>query len=199
VGEPLQIKPVTLIGKYVQLAPLEERHIAGLAAVGLDERIWEFMRYGRIETEADLRQWVLEILEHQKVGQDLPFVVLDRASGNPVGATRYMDIHPQNRNLEIGGTWYGLAYQHTAVNTETKYLLLEHAFERLGCLRVFFKTDVRNERSQKAIERLGAVKEGVMRNHMILPNGFVRSSVFYSILVEEWPLVKWKLANRLGY
>jgi RimJ/RimL family protein N-acetyltransferase len=92
-----------------------------------------------------------------------------------------------------------LAYQHTAVNTETKYLLLEHAFERLGCLRVFFKTDVRNERSQKAIERLGAVKEGVMRNHMILPNGFVRSSVFYSILVEEWPLVKWKLANRLGY
>jgi RimJ/RimL family protein N-acetyltransferase len=101
--------------------------------------------------------------------------------------------------LEIGGTWYGVAYQRSAVNTECKYLLLRHAFEVLGCLRVQLKTDLRNERSQRAIERIGAVREGVLRNHMILPDGHVRSSVYYSLLNLEWPAVKAKLEEKLGY
>ena len=101
-----------------------------------------------------------------------------------------MDIQVENRSLEIGGTWYGVAYQHTPVNTESKFLLLRHAFEDLGCVRVQLKTDSRNLRSQRAIERLGAIKEGVLRNHMILPDGFLRDSVYYSIIDREWPGVK---------
>ena len=106
------------------------------------------------------------------------------------GATHYLNIMPKDPGLEIGGTWYGIEFQRTPVNTECKYLMLRHAFETLGCIRVQLKTDSRNERSQKAIERIGAVKEGVLRNHMILPDGRIRDSVFYSILDREWPEVK---------
>jgi N-acetyltransferase len=179
------------------LEPLTEAHIPGLARVGLDPVIWQFMRYGPVRTEADIRAWVLDMLRRLEGGSDLPFAVVHLASGSVAGATRYMDYHPEDRNLEIGGTWYGVVFQHTQVNTESKYLLLKHAFEAMGMIRVFFKTDLRNERSQKAIERLGAVKEGVIRNHVILPDGVIRSSVFYSILVEEWPAVKVKLEAKL--
>jgi RimJ/RimL family protein N-acetyltransferase len=114
------------------------------------------------------------------------------------GATRYLNIMPKDRGLEIGGTWYGLEFQRSPVNTECKYLLLKHAFETLGCIRVQLKTDLRNERSQKAIERIGAKKEGVLRNHMILPDGRIRHSVFYSILDTEWPDVKKRLEEMLN-
>jgi len=113
------------------------------------------------------------------------------------GATRYMNIMPNDRGLEIGGTWYGPEFQRTVVNTECKYLLLSHAFETLGCIRVQLKTDLRNQRSQKAIERIGAVKEGVLRNHMILPNGHYRHSVYYSILDTEWPEVKRRIEGMI--
>ena len=113
------------------------------------------------------------------------------------GATRYLNIMPKDRGLEIGGTWYGTEFQRTPMNTECKYLLLQHAFETLGCIRVQLKTDSRNERSQKAIERIGAVKEGVLRNYMILPDGRYRHSVFYSILDREWPAVKKRLEEML--
>lgn len=194
----MRVEPVTLVGRIVRLEPLSEAHIPGLAEVGADERIWQYTRYAPVRNEADMRAWVLDMLERQRTQGDLPFAVIHLASGKPIGATRYMDIHPEDRNLEIGGTWYGIAYQGTGVNTESKYLLLRHAFEVLGCIRVFFKTDVRNLRSQRAIEKLGAVKEGVIRNHIILPDGTVRSSVFYSILVEEWPAVKANLEARLA-
>jgi RimJ/RimL family protein N-acetyltransferase len=128
----------------------------------------------------------------------LPFVVIHLATGMVVGTTRYLEIQLENRALEIGGTWYTPDYQRTAVNTESKYLLLRHAFETLGCVRVQFKTDLRNERSQKALERIGAVKEGVLRNHMILPDGSLRTSVFYSILDGEWPGVKSLLEEKLN-
>jgi RimJ/RimL family protein N-acetyltransferase len=187
------VEPVTLTGRIVRLEPLSEMHIPGLTQVGVDERIWQYMRYSPVRNEADMRLWVQDMLRRQQGGHDLPFAVIHLASGKPVGATRYMDIHIEDRNLEIGGTWYGVDYQRTGVNTECKYLLLRHAFEILRCIRVFFKTDLRNERSQRAIERLGAVKEGVIRNHIILPDGTVRSSVYYSILVEEWPAVKARL------
>ena len=109
-----------------------------------------------------------------------------------------MNIAPEHRGLEIGGTWYGLEFQRTVVNTECKYLLLNYAFETLGCIRVQFKTDMRNERSQRAIERIGAKREGVLRNHMVMPDGKYRDSVFYSILDSEWPDVKKRLEEKLG-
>ena len=193
----MKVFPVTLAGRFVSLEPLCKAHIPGLAEVGLDDRIWQYMRYGIVRTKADLSAWVLDMLRLQEAGNDLPFAVIHLPGGKPVGCTRYLDIHPQDRNLEIGGTWYGIDYQRTAVNTESKYLLLKHAFESLGCLRVVFKADQRNERSQRAIERLGASKEGVLRNHVILPDGHVRSSVVYSILIEEWPQVRANLEEKL--
>jgi RimJ/RimL family protein N-acetyltransferase len=158
---------------------------------------WDFMVYGRMETAEDMRGWVQDILSRATRGTDLPFVAMQLASGRVAGATRYMNIMPNDRGLEIGGTWYGPEFQRTVVNTECKYLLLSHAFETLGCIRVQLKTDSRNERSQKAIQRIGAVKEGVLRNHMILPDGYIRHSVFYSIIDTEWPEVKKRLETMI--
>lgn len=194
----MNVVPVTLTGRFVRLEPLSEQHTLDLAQAGADENIWLYMPYGPVTTEAQMRAWIRDLLERQRRGDDLPFAVIHLASGRAVGATRYMDIRREHRGLEIGGTWYGVAYQRTAVNTESKYLLFRHAFETLGCIRVQLKTDVRNERSQRAIERLGAVREGVLRNHMILPDGYVRSSVLYSVIAEEWPQVKRGLEEKLA-
>ena len=194
----LEVKPVTLKGQHVRLEPMTEAHIPGLTEVGAGQTFWDFMLYGNINTEADMRGWVQDILGRAERGTDLPFTVIHLASGRVAGATRYLNIMPKDRGLEIGGTWYGTDFQRTAVNTECKYLLLKHAFETLGCIRVQLKTDQRNERSQRAIERIGAVKEGVLRNHMILPDGRIRHSVYYSILDTEWEGVKKKLEGILG-
>jgi RimJ/RimL family protein N-acetyltransferase len=193
----LTVHPVTLTGSVVRLEPLAEIHIADLTLAGADASIWRYMPYGNINTEARMRDWVIDLLGRQARGTDLPFAVIHLESGQAIGSTRYMDIQPQHRGLEIGGTWYGAAYQRTAVNTECKYLLLTHAFETLGCLRVQLKTDLRNERSQRAIERIGAVREGVLRHVVIMPDGYRRSSVYYSLLENEWPGVKAKLAAML--
>ncbi len=192
------IYPVTLTGNHVRLEPLSEAHIPGLTAVGAGQDFWRFMLYGDIKTEADMRNWVLDILSRAGRGTDLPFAVVHLASGRVAGATRYLNVAPHDRGLEIGGTWYGTAFQRTAVNTESKYLLLAHAFETLRAIRVQLKTDLINERSQMAIERLGAKKEGVLRNHMILPDGRIRDSVFYSILDSEWAGVKKNLEAALA-
>lgn len=192
------VQPVTLTGKYVRLEPMTEAHISGLADIGIGQSFWHFMLYGNMESADDMRNWVLDILSRAENGSDLPFVAIHLASGRVAGATRYLNIMPKDRGLEIGGTWYGTDFQRSAVNTECKYLLLRHAFETLGCIRVQLKTDLRNERSQKAIERIGAVREGVLRNHMILPDGRYRHSVFYSILDTEWLAVKTKLEDIMG-
>jgi RimJ/RimL family protein N-acetyltransferase len=194
----MEIKPVVLQGKYVRLEPMTEAHISGLAEIGVGQMFWDFMLYGNIDSVDDMRNWVRDILSRATKGTDLPFVVIHLASGRVAGATRYLNIAPKDRGLEIGGTWYGLEFQRTPVNTECKYLLLRHAFETLGCIRVQLKTDLRNERSQKAIERLGAVREGVLRNHMILPDGGYRHSVFYSIIDTEWSGVKKRLEEMLA-
>jgi RimJ/RimL family protein N-acetyltransferase len=191
--QSLTIQPVTLTGRYVRLEPLSESHIPDLAIAGNEEDIWRYMLYGTIRTEDDMRRWVEDILGRQRGGTDLPFAVIHLRSGKAIGATRYMDIRPEHRGLEIGGTWYAAAHQRTAVNTECKYLLLRHAFETLGCIRVQFKTDQRNERSQRALERIGAVREGILRNQMILEDGTIRHSVYYSIIDTEWPAVKARL------
>jgi N-acetyltransferase len=193
----MDIKPVVLEGKHVRLEPMTEAHVSGLAAVGLDDSIWQNMPYGLMRTEADIHKWVKNILRLLQDGTDMPFVVIHTASGRVAGATRYLNIMSKDRGLEIGGTWYGLEFQRTIVNTECKYLLMAHAFETLDAIRVQLKTDLRNERSQKAIERIGAKKEGVLRNHMILPDGRFRHSVFYSILDTEWPDVKTRLEEMI--
>ncbi len=193
----MEVKPIVLQGKYVRLEPMTEAHVPGLAEIGVGQSFWDFMLYGNMSSVDDMRNWVLDILSRAQRGTDLPFAVIHLASGRVAGATRYLNILPKDRGLEIGGTWYGLEFQRTPVNTECKYLLLRHAFETLGCIRVQLKTDLRNERSQKAIERLGAVKEGVLRNHMVLPDGRIRHSVFYSIIDTEWPGVKKRLEGML--
>jgi len=155
------------------------------------------MRYGLVTTQEKMRQMIDDLLTRQERGTDLPFVVIHQNSGRAIGMTRYLNIEPQNRAVEVGGTWYGPGYQRTMVNTECKLLMLAYAFECLGCIRVQLKTDLRNERSQRAIERIGAVREGVLRDHVILEDGYVRSSVYYSILSREWPRVKQHLLKLL--
>jgi RimJ/RimL family protein N-acetyltransferase len=188
---------MTLTGRTVRLEPLSMDHLAGLTQAGKDEIIWKYMRYGLVNTEAKMSDFIASLLVLQEKGSDLPFAVVHRETGQAVGMTRYMYIDYPNRSLEIGGTWYGVAYQHTAVNTECKFLLLQYAFEQQDVVRVQFKADLRNERSQRALERIGAVKEGILRDHMILPDGVIRSSVFYSILPREWPAVKQSLIGKL--
>ena len=186
----MDIQPIILGGQVVRLEPLTEAHTADLTGVGLDPDIWRFMLYGNIDSEAKMLGFIRDLLARQARGTDLPFAVIHLATGRAIGCTRYMNIDR--------GTWYGAAYRRTAVNTECKYLLLRHAFETLGCIRVQFKTDLRNERSQRAIERLGAVQEGVLRNHMLLPDGARRHSVYYSIIDTEWPEVKIRLEEKSG-
>ena len=191
----MEVKPVVLTGKFVRLEPMTEAHVPALTEIGVGQDFWHFMLYGDMKTEADMRNWVLDILSRK---QDIPFVVVHLASGRVAGATRYLNIMPNDCGLEIGGTWYGSEFQRTAVNTECKYILLKYAFESLGAIRVQLKTDSRNVRSQKAIERIGGVKEGALRNHMILPDGTIRHSVFYSILDSEWEGVKKRLEGMLS-
>jgi RimJ/RimL family protein N-acetyltransferase len=193
----MNVEPVVLIGKHVRLEPLSEAHIPGLTIAGDDPSIWRYMLYGEVTSDDKMADWVRDILSRKAAGTDQPFAVIHLASGKIAGATRFMEIRPAHRGLEIGGTWYAKEFQRTPVNTETKYLLLRHAFEVLDCIRVQLKTDLRNERSQRAIERLGAVREGVLRNHMILEGGIYRHSVYYSILINEWPAVKARLEGML--
>jgi len=192
------VTSITLEGRSVRLEPLSEAHVPALTAVGIDDRIWQYMVYGQIRNEGDMRKWVLDLLDGQAARTDLPFAVIHLDSGRVAGATRFLEIRPAHKSLEIGGTWYGLEFQHTIVNTECKYLLLRYAFETLGTIRVQFKADFRNERSWRAIERIGATREGILRNHFILPDGVKRDSVVYSIIESEWPGVKERLEEKLG-
>jgi len=194
----VEIAPVTLTGSVVRLEPLSEQHAPDLTVAAHDERIWRYMLYAYPEDEEKMLAWVRDILTRQAAGADLAFAVIHLASGRAIGATRYLEIRPPHRSLEVGGTWYATEFQRTAVNSECKYLLLKHAFETLGCIRVQFKADARNLRSLRAIERLGAAREGVLRNHYILADGGFRDSVYYSILDREWPGVKARLEALLA-
>ena len=194
----MEIVPITLTGKLVRLEPLSESHVPALIVAARDENIWRYMLYGYPDNEKKMLTLVRDLLQRQANGTDLPFAVIQLASGRAVGMTRYLEIRPEHRALEIGGTWYATEFQRTAVNTECKYLMLRHAFEALGCTRVQFKADARNARSIRAIERLGAVREGVLRNHMITPDGTLRDSVYFSILDREWSGVKARLEKMLA-
>lgn len=193
----LDVQPVTLIGKLVRLEPLRMEHAAELLEVGQDPDIWTYMPFDASTSLATMQEKIGLALRNQEAGTDLPFIIREQASGRALGSTRYLNIMPHDRGLEIGWTWLGTSARRTGVNTECKYLLLRHAFETLGAIRVQFKTDSRNLRSQRAIERIGGVKEGVLRNHMILPNGYFRHSVYYSIIESEWSRVKENLLAKM--
>jgi RimJ/RimL family protein N-acetyltransferase len=191
------VQPVTLTGKLVRLEPLRVEHAGELLEIAQDPDIWTYMPVDPSVSLAAMQGWLDGALRNQEAGIDLPFIIRDRASGRALGSTRYLNITPHDRGLEIGSTWLCASARRTGVNTECKYLLLRHAFETLGAIRVQLKTDSRNLRSQRAIERIGGVREGVLRNHMILPDGYYRDSVYYSIIEREWPQVKENLLVKM--
>jgi N-acetyltransferase len=189
--------PLVLHGRHVELVPLERGHAEALLRAGRDPDIWRFLTVGPRLTLPAMEDLIGLLLQRQSDGTDLPFTVLDRTDRRPIGMTRYLEIDRSHRRAEIGGTWYSTAYQRTPVNTDCKRLLLGQAFDEEGAQRVQLKTDLRNLRSQHAIERLGATREGVLRDHMLLPDGHVRSSVVYSIVRSEWPGVRAQLDSFL--
>ena len=190
-------QPVKLSGKFVRLEPVGLQHAEDLYAVGTDESIWRYLPRPAFENLDDAEQWIKSCIALGESGERIHFAVILGEEDRAIGSTGYLDIDRPNRALEIGMTWYGVAYQRTVVNTECKYLLLRHAFEDLGALRVCLKTDSRNERSQRAIERIGGVREGVLRNHRITWDGANRHSVYYSIIDTEWPQVRQGLEHKL--
>jgi RimJ/RimL family protein N-acetyltransferase len=193
---PMLVTPVTLIGQHVCMQPLARDHLEALCAIGLDEELWRWTTVN-IQTREQMRAYVETALREQAEGKSLPFATTEKSAGRVVGCTRFGNIDSVNRRVEIGWTWVGRAWQRTAVNTEAKLLMLEHAFETWGCLRVEFKTDALNTRSREAILRLGAKEEGTFRNHMITDTGRIRHSVYYSIIDTEWPEVKARLQQKL--
>ncbi|MEK7793167.1 MAG: GNAT family protein [Candidatus Hydrogenedentota bacterium] len=194
---PFDPNPTTLTGRYVELRPLERDHAAGLFEAGRDPTIWRYLPLAQPKTVSEMEAFIDYAHERQRGGFEVPFVTIERVSGRVAGTTRYLDIQRRHRGLEIGWTWISSEFQRTAVNTEAKLLQMRHAFEDLGAIRVCLKTDLRNERSQRAIERLGAQKEGVFRNHYIMPDGYVRDSVWFSIVDREWPDVRARLDEML--
>lgn len=189
---------VPLQGNWARLEPLGEQHLADLFQASRDPEIWEFLPTPWPRTPEELRVWYAAAQALKGRGEEFPFAIIDLETGKAVGSTRYLDLFPQHRRIEIGWTWLGRAYWRTALNTECKYLLLKYAFEDLHCIRMQLKTDLRNKRSQKAIERIGAVREGVLRKAVIVKDNYQRWSVYYSILDDEWPQVKTRLETRLA-
>jgi len=193
----MPIDPVTLEGRVVRLEPLALSHLDALCAVGLDPELWQYT-LTTVQTREDMRSYLEAALKAREQGSALPFVIIERAANTVVGSTRYLNIDQQNKKLEIGSTWVARRWQRTAVNTEAKFLLLRHAFEVLGCVRVEFKTDVLNRQSRAALLRIGAKEEGILRKHLITQTGRVRDTVYFSILDTEWPDVKRRLEEYIG-
>jgi N-acetyltransferase len=187
-----------LEGSLVVLEPLEPRHEEGLFQAARDPRIWRYLPVNASETRGAFRSWFEAALAASERGDEAAFATLDAGSGEPIGSTRYLALRPAHRGLEIGWTWLAPSCWGTGANVEAKLLMLEHAFDPLGCVRVEFKTDARNERSRAALTALPAQFEGVSRKHMILPEGRYRDSAYYSIVDDEWPEVRANLEIRLG-
>lgn len=192
----MRLEPITLEGRSVRLEPLTASHHAGLCEVGLDPELWRLIPY-RVSTADEMRDYIESALAAQAAGTAIPFATVERASGRVVGSTRFMNIDAAHRRVEIGATWIAKPWQRTAINTEAKYLMLRHAFETLGCIRVELKTDALNLRSRQAILRIGAREEGALRQHMVTWSGRLRDSVYFSILDSEWAGVKASLEARL--
>jgi RimJ/RimL family protein N-acetyltransferase len=194
---PIRIGPVVLEGEHVRLEPLTMSHLNGLCEIGIVEELWRWIPK-QVATPDDMKAYVELALTERANGVSMPFAQIERTSGRVIGSTRYMNIEKTHRRLEIGSTWIAPAWQRTAINTEAKYLLLRHAFEDLGCMRVELKTDSLNEKSRSAILRIGAKQEGIFRNHMITDTGRMRHTVYFSVIDSEWPHVKVSMEHRLG-
>ena len=184
-----QPKAIALPGRHVDLEPLSERHLPDLFELGTEPSIWRFLSGAPFLKIQDAEAWLRKALDGQASAGDVPFAVIDKKSGKVAGTTRYVDVRRVHRGIEIGSTWYGQPFRRTPVSTEAKFLLLGHTFEQLDALRVQFQTDSRNARSQQAIERLGASREGVLRQHRLCSDGYVRDCVIYGITALEWPVV----------
>jgi RimJ/RimL family protein N-acetyltransferase len=191
------VKPVTLDGSRVRLEPLDEAHLQDLVRVGTDDSIWRWIT-GLPMDEQGLRAWFEQTQAAAATGTEVPFATIDRESDKAIGSTRFMTITPEHRRLEIGWTWVGTAFQRTGANRETKLLQMAHAFETLNAERVEFKTHARNEKSRAALTGIGAIFEGVLRHHTIMPDGTNRDSAYYSVLADEWPDVKARLEALLA-
>ena len=192
----MPLDAVTLEGRFVRLEPLALTHVDGLTAVGLDPDLWKWTTVC-VRTAGEMRAYVQSAVDDRAAGRALPFATIERATGTTIGCTRFMNIAMPDKRVEIGSTWVAGPWQRTPVNTEAKLLMLRHAFESLGCIRVELKTDVLNERSRNAIKRIGGVEEGILRQHLITHSGRIRDTVYYSILDREWPGVRDRLEARL--
>ena len=192
----MAIVPCVLEGTYVRLEPLTLEHLHALTEIGLDPDIWRWT-LTRNETPDDMRRYVETALTEQRAGQSVPFATVERNSGRVVGCTRFAAIDRAHRRVEIGWTWIGRPWQRTAVNTQAKFLMLRHAFEVWRCMRVELKTSSKNERSRRAILRIGATEEGTLRKHQLNADGTPRDSVYFSVVDDEWPAVKRRLEGMM--
>ena len=193
----MRLKPVTLEGTHVRLEPLAPQHLDGIVRAGEDDAVWTWLPY-RPTTRAEYEAWLNDALAAQAKDQQLPFATVDRATGDVVGSTRIFFFYPPDRRVEIGGTWLAPSAQRTPINTESKLLLLTHCFDVLRCVRVELKTDARNTNSRRALARIGAKYEGVMRKHMLTRGGYHRDSVYYAIVDDDWPDVRRRLEELLA-
>lgn len=189
--------PTVLEGGEVRLEPLSMDHLDGLCAVGLDSELWQWIPMP-VRNPDEMQAYVQDALDEQRRGVSMPFATLLKSNRQVVGCTRFANMSLEDQRVEIGWTWIGKPWQRSVVNTEAKYLMLRHAFEVMGCLRVELKTDALNERSRNAIQRIGAKQEGIFRRHKMTHTGRMRDTVYFSIILEEWPDVKSRLQSRLS-
>ena len=194
---PMLVEPVILQGQSVRLEPLKIEYLDALWAVGQDPDLWKWTPY-HIQTREEMHTYIQAALDGQELGVAVPFVTIWQATGEIVGSTRFGNIDAPNHRVEIGWTWIGKSWQRTAVNTEAKFLMLQHAFEVWHCIRVELKTDVLNERSRAAILRIGAKEEGIFRHHIITDSGRLRDTIYFSIINDEWPEVRDRLQAKLA-
>lgn len=193
----MRVDEVVLEGNHIRLEPLTFAHHQALCEVGLDAELWRWIP-DAVSNPDEMKGYIETALRSQAEGTALPFATIERSSGRVIGSTRFANIDSRNRRAEIGWTWIARPWQRTAANSEAKYLMLRHAFETLGCLRVELKADSLNQRSRNAILRLGATQEGTFRNHMITSSGRIRHSIYFSIIDSEWPGVKSRLETSLN-
>lgn len=193
----ITVEPVRLVGNHVILEPIAESHVDGVFEIGQEKDDWTYLPIPGFTHREDAAQWVQQALALAARGLHVTFVLVHAPTGRAIGSTRYLNILERDHGLEIGYTWLAKGHQRTAANTEAKYLLLRHAFESIGAYRVELKTDLRNVRAQRAIERIGAQREGVLRRHMVAQGGYIRDSVYYSITDLDWPRVKRLLEGKL--
>ncbi len=193
-----QLRYEPLVGEHVVAEPISEAHTQGLFEAGRHQEDWQYLPIPGFPTRDDAQRWVEQALALVAQNAQYPFVLVHAKTRTVIGSSRYLNIRELHRGLEVGYSWLAREHQRTAANTEAKLLLLANAFERCGALRVELKTDSRNLRSQQAIERIGAKREGILRKHMIAQHGYVRDSVLYSIVDDEWPGVKRALQAKLS-